>query len=67
MAEVGDLVLIKTTDFTKRGTYGVIKEIHGEGSATIRTKDGDMKRAIGQLCPLAGNCLLKGDLVYKRE
>ena len=48
---------VKTSDFTKRGTYGVITEIHGEGSATVHTKDGDMKRAIGQLCPLAGNCL----------
>ena len=57
VAEVGDLVLIKTSDFTKRGIYGVITEIHSEGTATVRTKDGDMKRAIGQLCPLAGNCL----------
>ena len=57
VAEVGDLVLVKTSDFTKRGMYGVITEIHGEGSATVHTKDGDMKRAIGQLCPLAGNCL----------
>ena len=58
-AEVGDLVLIKTSDFTKRGTYGVITKIHGEGSATVHTKDGDIKRAIGQLCPLAGNCLIR--------
>ena len=59
VAEVGDLVLVKTSDFTKRGTYGVITEIHGEGTATVRTKEGDMKRAIGQLCPLAGNYLTR--------
>ena len=28
VAEVGDLVLVKTSDFTKRGMYGVITEIH---------------------------------------
>ena len=56
-AEIGDLVLVKTSDFTKRGMYGVITEIHGEGTATVHTKDGDIKRAIGQLCPLAGDCL----------
>ena len=32
-AEVGDLVLVKTSDFTKRGIDGVITEIHGEGTA----------------------------------
>ena len=59
VAEVGDLVLVKTLDFTKRGTYGVITEIHGEGTATVHTKEGDMKRAIGQLCPLAGSYLTR--------
>ena len=58
-AEVGDLVLINTSDFTKRGTYGVITEIHGEGTATVHTKEGDLKRAIGQLCPLAGSHLMR--------
>ena len=45
-AEVGDLVLVKTSDFTKRGLYGVITEIHGEGTATVHTKEGDLRRAI---------------------
>ena len=58
-AEVGDLVLVKRSDFTKRGTYGVITEIHGEGTATVHTKDGDLRRAIGQLCPLAGSHLMR--------
>ena len=39
VAEVGDLVLVKASDFAKRGTYGVIMEIHGEESATVHTKD----------------------------
>ena len=51
VAEVGDLVLVKASDFAKRGTYGVITEIHGEESATVHTKDGDIKRAIRQVMP----------------
>ena len=58
-AEVGDLVLIKTSDFTKRGVYGVIREVNSEGTATIMTKEGEMKTAISQLCPLAGSHLMK--------
>ena len=56
-AEIGDLVLVKTSDFTKRGVYGVITEIHGEGTATVHAKEGDLRRAIVQLCPLAASHL----------
>ena len=59
IAEVGDLVLIKTSDLTRRGVYGIITEIHGEGTATVHTKEGDLRRAIGQLCPLAGSHLMR--------
>ena len=58
-AEIGDLVLVKTSDFTKRGVYGVITEIHGEGTATVHAKEGDLRRAIGQLCPLAASHLMR--------
>ena len=59
VAQEGDLVLIKASDFTKRGIYGVISQIDSEGTATMRTKEGEMKRAISQLCPLAGSHLMK--------
>ena len=39
IAEPGDLVLIKTSDLTKRGIYGVISEINSEGTATIMAKE----------------------------
>ena len=49
LGEIGDLVLVKTSGFTRKGTYGVNIEIHSEGSAAVHAKDGDMKRAIGGL------------------
>ena len=39
IAEPGDLVIIKTSDFTKRTIYGVIREINSEGTATIMAKE----------------------------
>ena len=51
VAEVGDLVLVKASDFAKQGNYGVTMEIHGEESATVHTKDGDIKRATRQVMP----------------
>ena len=35
----GDLVLVKTSDFTKRGIYGVIKQISSDGTARVKTKE----------------------------
>ena len=58
-AEVGDLVLIKNTDNEKTGTYGVIKEMESKVTARIKTKKGEVRRAISQLIPLAGECLAK--------
>ena len=55
---VGDLVLIKSTDNEKRGTYGVISELD-KNTAKVNTKKGEMKRAVNQLIPLAGHCLAK--------
>ena len=52
--EIGYLVLVKSSDFTKRG---MITEIHGEGAATVHTEDGDTKRGIGRLRPPTGNRL----------
>ena len=52
--EIGYLVLVKSSDFTKRG---MITEIHREGAATVHTEDGDTKRGIGRLCPPTGNRL----------
>ena len=37
-AEVGDLCLIKTPDYTKRGIYGVIRDIDSAGTARLMTK-----------------------------
>ena len=53
-AEIGHLELVKASDSTKRGTYRGNEELHDEGSATVRTKDGDIKRSIGHLSPLTG-------------
>ena len=58
-AQVGDLVLIRNTDNEKTGTYGVIKEMESKVTARIKTKKGEVRRAISQLNPLAGECLAK--------
>ena len=57
-AHVGDLVLIKNSDNEREGTYGVIQEIEGDSTAILRTRKGIMRRAICQLIPLAGSCLV---------
>ena len=49
---VGDLVLIKNTDNEKTGTYRVISELESESTPIIKTKKGNMSRAISQLVPL---------------
>ena len=55
---LGDLVLVKNTDNEKRGTYDVIRDLDGN-TAMIKTKKGEMRRAVNQLIPLAGHCLAK--------
>ena len=57
-AYLGDLVLVRNTDGEKRGTYGVIRELEGN-TATVKTKKGEIRRAVSQLIPLAGHCLAR--------
>ena len=58
-AQVGDLVLIKNSDNERQGTYGIILEIEEGSSAILRTRKGVMRRALCQLIPLAGSCLVR--------
>ena len=57
-ASKGDLVLVKDSENEKRGIYGVIDSFESEGTVMIRTKKGIIMRAVAQLIPLAGNCLV---------
>ena len=61
----GVLVLIKNTENEKHGTYGVIMEIENRSTATIRTRKGLMRRALCQLIPLAGSCLVRKRLAVE--
>ena len=61
-ASIGDLVLIKDSENEKRGTYGVVTKLESERTAIINTKKGEVRKAISQLIPLAGHCLVS----YKR-
>ena len=58
-ARRGDLVLIRNTDNERQGTYGIILEIEKDSTAILRTRKGIMRRALCQLIPLAGSCLVR--------
>ena len=55
---IGDLVLVKDSENEKRGIYGVVKDIESKRTAVINSKKGEIRRAIAQLIPLAGHCLV---------
>ena len=64
-AQTGDLVLIRNTDNERQGTYGIILDIEEGSTAIIRTRKGVMRRALCQLIPLAGSCLVGRSEVTK--
>ena len=51
-------MLVKDSENEKREIYGVVKDIESKGTAVINTKEGEIRRAIAQLIPLAGHCLV---------
>ena len=52
-------MLIRNTDNERQGTYGIILDIEEGSTAVLRTRKGVMRRALCQLIPLAGSCLVR--------